>query len=59
MRVETSVVINRPIEVVFTYVSNYENSLDWMAHVVEAETTPKGPVGVGTTFLLVAQLLGP
>ena len=56
--IETSVVINRPIDEVFAYVSNYENSLAWMTEVVEVKRTSEGPVGVGATYRDTVQFLG-
>jgi uncharacterized protein YndB with AHSA1/START domain len=58
VRVEKSVVINRPIEEVFTYVANPMNSEQWAGPVTEAKQTSEGPVGVGTTSTRVTDFLG-
>ena len=57
-RIETSLVINRPIEEVFAYTTNFENQPDWQSRLLEAEKTSEGPIGVGTTWRLVAKFLG-
>ena len=55
---ECSVTINRPIEEVFAFVSNYENDPKWSSATVEAKKTSEGPIGVGTTWLNVSKVLG-
>lgn len=56
--VEVSTVINRPVEEVFAFAGNVENNPQWQSSVSEARVTSEGPVGVGTTYRYVAQLLG-
>ena len=58
IKIETSVVINRPIEEVFAFVTDVEKMPQWSAELVEAKKTSEGPVGVGTTFSAVAKVLG-
>ena len=57
-KLETSVVINRPIEDVFAYVSNPENESLWQSGVVESSLTSQGPMGVGSTAREVRRFLG-
>ena len=57
-KVESSVVINRPIEEVFAYVVDPNNTAQWAGPVVEAKQTSDGPVGLGTTSTRVTQFLG-
>lgn len=57
-KLEKSVVINRPVEEVFAFAGNVENNPQWQSSVSEARVTSEGPVGVGTTYRYVAQLLG-
>jgi len=57
-KVEVSVVINRPIEEVFALAGNVENNAQWQSGVLEAKVTSEGPMGVGTTYRYVSQLLG-
>ena len=58
VKIEQSVVIDRPIEEVFAFVTDIEKFSQWSAELVEARKTSEGPVGVGTTFSGVVQLLG-
>ncbi len=58
IKVENSVVINRPVDEVFEFVSNIENLPQWAGPVLEAKQTSDGPVGVGATQTQVAQFLG-
>lgn len=57
-KVETSVVIARPVEEVFAYVVDPDNTPQWTGPVIEAEKTSEGPVGLGTTSTRVTQFLG-
>jgi len=57
-RVEASVVISRPVEEVFEFVTNPENDPQWQSPILESERTSVGPMGVGTTDQGVAKLLG-
>ncbi len=57
-KLDTSVVINRPIEEVFAFATDLEKMTQWMSELVEAKQTSEGPVGVGTTFSAVASPLG-
>lgn len=58
IRIEHSVVINRPIEEVFAFVTDIDKMSQWALELREAKKTSEGPVGVGTTFSGVVQLLG-
>jgi uncharacterized protein YndB with AHSA1/START domain len=42
-KLESSVVINRPPEEVFAFVTDFENSTQWMAELVEGKKTSEGP----------------
>lgn len=55
---EKSVVINRHAAEVFEYVTDGELFSQWATEVVESKKTSDGPVGVGTTYTHVAQMLG-
>ncbi len=57
-KVETSVVINRPVEEVFEFMANAENDILWRSGVLESRKTSQGPMGVGTTEELDSQFLG-
>jgi carbon monoxide dehydrogenase subunit G len=56
--INKSVVINRRLEDVFEYVARGENWSEWATELVESRKTSEGPLGVGTTFVHVAQMLG-
>jgi carbon monoxide dehydrogenase subunit G len=56
-RFKQSVVINRPAERVFAFVSDFENDPPWSG-VAQVRRSPAGPVGVGTTFRLRQRFLG-
>lgn len=58
VKVEGTVVINRPIEEVFAFLTNPDNSSLWQGMVLEAKQTSEGPVGVGTMGQVVGQFLG-
>jgi uncharacterized membrane protein len=58
IKIENSVQINRPVEEVFTFVTNIENLTLWAGPVTEAKQTSEGPIGVGTTQIQSAQFLG-
>lgn len=55
---EVEFVVNRPVEEVFAFLSDFKNNLKWRASQVEVEKTSDGPIGVGTTYRLVNNLLG-
>ena len=57
-KLEASVVINRPTEEVFAFVTDIEKLPQWMSELVEAKQTSEGPMGVGTTMSAVASPLG-
>jgi len=58
MKVEHSVVINRPIEEVFAFVSDIEKMTQWIGDAQEVKNISAGPLGVGTTFTIVGGFLG-
>ena len=58
IKIEQTVVINRPIEEVFAFLANPENTPLWAAAVKETKLTSEGPIGVGTTYNLVLEFLG-
>ena len=47
---EINLVINRPIEEVFDFVSNSENLPRWRSTSLEVKKTSEGPIGAGSTF---------
>jgi len=58
IRIETRVVINRPIDEVFEFVSDVENNPLWQSSIIEGRQTSAGPLGVGTTIMTISRYLG-
>jgi uncharacterized membrane protein len=58
IKAEKSVVIERPIEVVFDYVGDQTNGPRWQAGLTEVRRLTDGPPGVGTRHTLVRTFLG-
>ena len=48
--IENSVLIRRPIEEVFEYLTDLRNELSWNPQCRSMEKVGDGPVGLGTTF---------
>lgn len=57
-QVSKTVHIARPPAEVFDYLANFENTAEWDPGVAEATKTSEGPVGLGSTFDLVAMFRG-
>jgi uncharacterized membrane protein len=57
-RIEESVEIKRPVDIVFAYQTEAKNWPKWWSFIPEAEQTSQGPIGVGTTFKGTSHLLG-
>jgi uncharacterized membrane protein len=57
-RAEASVVIGRPVEEVFAFVSNPENDEQWESDISDVAKTSEGPLGVGATYRGVLHFLG-
>jgi uncharacterized protein YndB with AHSA1/START domain len=49
-RIEINLIIDRPVEEVFAFVSNSENLPRWRSTSLEIKKTSEGPLGVGSTF---------
>src|SRR5918995_2023022 len=58
MRVEESVEINRPVEEVFSYVSDPQNLPEWSGIVLEVREEAQGAPKEGDRFTSVAKFLG-
>ena len=58
VRVETSVVVERPVEELFEVVTSPETYSLWMPGCLGARQTSEGPMGVGATYIDGGQLLG-
>ncbi len=58
IRQEHSVVIDRPVEEVFAFVTDLNNDPLWQSTSLETEQTSEGPVDAGTTFRNTSKFLG-
>jgi carbon monoxide dehydrogenase subunit G len=57
-RFEETVVIKRPIEEVFAFVTDLNNSGTWQSGVLEARMTSPGPIAPGSRYVYTMQLFG-
>ena len=48
-KAEANIVINRPANEVFAYMTDVEKETEWQAELLEAKQTSAGPLSVGTT----------
>jgi len=55
---QTSIIINRPIDEVFAYVTDLSNNVKWMTGVIAAEMTSPGSVNVGATYRFDIKTMG-
>jgi hypothetical protein len=58
MDLAVGIVIARPVEVVFAYISNYEHDCQWRAGLIEMTQTPPGRAQIGTKTREVARFFG-
>ncbi len=56
IRGEGNMIIYRPIEAVWNFLTDLENYPKWHKGMAEARKTSEGPMGVGTTMWLVVLL---
>jgi uncharacterized membrane protein len=47
---ENTVYIDRPIDVVFAFLSDFENIPKWNYYVLEVRQLSEGPIAIGTTY---------
>jgi uncharacterized protein YndB with AHSA1/START domain len=57
-RVDGSARISAPPEEVFTYLADLDNVAEWQGGVTEARRTSDGPMGIGSTAIVVRNLMG-
>lgn len=55
---EQDVVIKRPVQEVFAFVTNPNNVSKWQTSIIEVRQATSGPVGVGTQLLEMRHFLG-
>ena len=56
--IKASVIVNRPVDEVFAYVTDVKTWPRWESGLLQAEQTSDGPINVGTTFRGTNQALG-
>jgi len=49
-KMEASAIIERPVEEVWKFISDWSNAPKWMPGALEVKQTSAGPLGVGTTL---------
>jgi carbon monoxide dehydrogenase subunit G len=55
---EKSILIDRPQQEVFDYVTNFANDSKWQSGIESVEQTSEGPIGAGSTLLYKVKFLG-
>ena len=58
LRVEQSVFINKPVEQVWNFLTDFQNTPKWDIGVLETKQTSAGAAGLGTTFQNIGPFLG-
>ena len=58
MKFENSVIINRPVNKVFEYVTNLNNNAKWQTDILELEMTSEGRFELGSTYRCVNRFMG-
>jgi uncharacterized membrane protein len=58
LQVEHSVVIDKPVEQVWNFLTDFQNTPKWDIGVLETRQTSEGPGGLGTTFQNIGPFLG-
>lgn len=58
IKLNETIEINRPVEIVFAYITDLKNDPKWQKGLADAEYTSPGPVDVGTTGVHRAKVMG-
>jgi len=58
IRFTATATIRRPVEDVFAFMTTVQNAPRWAPWIIEAQQTSQGPLGTGTTYRQVIELLG-
>ena len=56
--INASIIINKPVDEIFAYVTDVKTWPRWESGLLKAEQTSDGPLNVGTTFRGTNQALG-
>lgn len=57
-KIASNIIIRRPVEEVFAFVSNFENDTKWWLNVTESTIISKVRSGIGTQYKQSAQFMG-
>ncbi len=57
-KIELTVVINRPVAEVFSFIAKADNMPRWAKYIADAAQTSEGAVDVGTTCYVVSKMMG-
>jgi uncharacterized membrane protein len=55
---ELGILIDRPVEDVFAFISNPMNLPKWQSMVAKVEPAASGPIGAGSKFKIQSELMG-
>ena len=58
MRIEVSIVINRPVEDVFAFTDSADQETIWRSELVSSEKISDGPIGLGSVGKAVYKMMG-
>jgi uncharacterized membrane protein len=58
IKFEKNVLINRPQQEVFDFVTDLSNDYKWQSSIESVEQVSDGPIGVGSTWRYVGKFLG-
>lgn len=58
IKINKSLVINRPIDEVFDYIGDQRNTPQWQSGLVEVRRITEGPPGIGTKHAFVRKFMG-
>ena len=58
IKVEQSIIINCPVEVVFTFVADQTKAPQWQSGLLEVQRTTNGRLGIGTKHIAVRKFMG-
>jgi hypothetical protein len=58
IKLELGIVINKPVNRVWNFLTDFQNTPKWDIGVLETRQTSQGPAGLGTTFQNVGPFLG-
>ena len=58
IKLELSIVINKPVDQVWNFLTDFQNTPKWDIGVLETRQTSQGIAGLGTTFQNIGPFLG-